>query len=56
MKIYERQGEIVSDDGERRSSILLKPDSTDPRFGPLVLAPPVEEQISVVGELVSVLR
>jgi type I restriction enzyme R subunit len=55
VKIYERQGEVLTDDGERRASILLKPDSTDPRFGPIVLTPLSEDDVRVVAEVARVL-
>ncbi len=55
VKVYERQGEILAEDGERRTNILLKPDSDDPRFGPIVLTPKDEAEVKVVGELVRVL-
>jgi hypothetical protein len=56
VKVYERQGEVVTEDGERRADILLKPDSTDPRFGPIVLTPTDEDEVRVIAELVAVLR
>lgn len=55
MKVYERQGELVRPDGERRANILLKPDSDDPRFGPIVLTPEGEAEVQVVAEVVRVL-
>jgi type I restriction enzyme, R subunit len=55
VKVYERQGEIVTEDGERRSSILLKPDSIDPRFGPIVMTLADEEQVRVLAEVTQVL-
>jgi len=55
VKVYERQGEILADASERRASILLKPDSTDPRFGPILLTPVDEDEVRVIAELVRVL-
>ena len=55
VKLYERLGEILAEDGERRSSILLKPDSGDPRFGPIVLTPAEESEVRVIAEVVAVL-
>ena len=55
VKVYERQGEIVTEGGERRASILLKPDSTDPRFEPIVLTPADEDEVRVIAELIRVL-
>jgi type I restriction enzyme, R subunit len=54
VKMYERLPEIMTD-GERRSGILLKPDSTDARFAPIALAPQDEAEIRVLAELVRVL-
>ena len=55
VKIYERQGEVLTDDGERHESILLNPDSDDPRFGPIVLTTADESEVRVIAELTRVL-
>ena len=56
VKVYERQGEIVTEDGERRANILLKPDSDDTRFVPIVLTPDDEADVRVIAGLARVLR
>jgi hypothetical protein len=55
VKVYERLGEVLTEEGERRASILLKPDSDDPRFGPIVLTPADEIEVRVIAELARVL-
>lgn len=55
VKVYERQGELLREDGERLQNILLEPDSDDPRFGPIVLTPEDENEIRVIAEVVQVL-
>ena len=55
VKVYERQGEVLNDDAGRRTNILLRPDSDDPRFGPIVLTPSDEDEVQVVAELFFVL-
>ncbi len=55
VKIYERFGEVLTEGGERRASILLKPDSDDPRFGPIVLTLADESQVNGIAEVVAVL-
>ena len=55
VKVYERQGEPVDPEGVRRSTILLKPDSRDPRFEPISLTVGDEESVRVIAELLEVL-
>ena len=52
VKIYERAGDLL-ESAERNATILLKPDSDDPRFQPIALGP--ADEVSILAEVVSVL-
>ncbi|MFN2589386.1 MAG: hypothetical protein ABR518_01275 [Actinomycetota bacterium] len=55
VKVYERAGEAVDPDGVRRSTVLLRPDSDDPRFEPIAVTVANEDEVRVIAELVEVL-
>jgi len=55
VKVYQSE-KTPADEGEwRHSRIVLKPDSTDPHYLPIVLEPKVAEDLKVIAELVAVL-
>jgi hypothetical protein len=55
VKVYQSE-KVASDEAEwRHSRIVLKPDSTDPRYLPIVLEPKEAENLKVIAELVAVL-
>jgi len=56
VKIYQSE-KIAADEGEwRHGRIVLKPDSTDARYRPIILDPEDADNLQVVAELVDVLR
>ena len=48
LKVYHGE-KVVCDDGWQHARILLKPDSTDSRFKPIVLEPSESEGLKVIG-------
>jgi DUF2075 family protein len=55
VKLYYSE-KVVSDEGEwRHSQILLKPDSTDARYQPIVLDPKEAENLRIIAELEAIL-
>jgi type I restriction enzyme R subunit len=55
VKVYERQGEMLSETGERLASIILKPNSDDSRFDAILLTPQSESEVRVIAEVARVL-
>jgi len=55
IKIYQSEKVSAAEGDWRHSRIVLKPDSTDRHFQPIVLAPEEAEHLKVVAELVAVL-
>jgi hypothetical protein len=55
VRIYESEKEPPDDGGWRYRRIILKPDSTDPAFEPILLEDLEEGALSIIAELVEVL-
>jgi hypothetical protein len=55
VKVYWSEKERLSDGTWRHRRIVLKPDSTDPSFEPIVLENIAESDIQIIAELVEVL-
>lgn len=54
LKVYHAE-KIVGDDGWQHARILLKPDSSDSRFKPIVLEPNESEELRVFGIFIATL-
>jgi hypothetical protein len=55
VKVYESEKAPTEDDGWRHTRITLKPDSTEERFGPIVLEDVEDGGLAIAAELVAVL-
>ncbi len=55
VKVYESRKSKGDDGSWRHAEIVLRPDSDDPSFEPIVLDPREAEDLKIVGELVAVL-
>lgn len=55
VKLYEPETAVSRDGAEHVTRVTLRPDSTDPRFEPLVFEALQDGELSVVAELVEVL-
>ena len=56
VKVYESEKVATDDGGWRHAVVRLKPDSSDPVFQPIVLEGLAEGELSIIAELVEVLR
>jgi hypothetical protein len=55
VKLYKALREELEDGSWRIAKLVLRPDSTDPRFQPIVLRPTDEGDLVIVAELVEVI-
>lgn len=55
VKVYESEKEQLPDGTWRHRRVVLKPDSDDPSFTPIVLEGLAEADVTVVAEVVDVL-
>ena len=55
VEVYWSEKEQITDGTWRHRRIVLKPDSNDPGFEPIVLENITEDEIQIVAELVEVL-
>jgi len=55
VKVYESEKRPADDGGWRHSRVILKPDSTDPAFQPIVLEDLDEGELTIVAVMVEVL-
>jgi len=55
VKVYESEKQADDDGGWQHRRVVLKPDSTDPSFKPMVLENLTEGELTIVAELVEVL-
>ena len=55
VKIYESKKEATPDGSWRHTEVILKPDSTDPSFEPIVLKNLEEGELVIIAEIVEVL-
>ncbi len=56
VKVYQSDKKICEDGGWRHTCVVLKPDSTDPAFTPIVLEGLQEGELRIIAELVEVRR
>jgi hypothetical protein len=55
VKIYHSEKVSIGDGEWRHSRIVLKPDSTDRRYQPIILEPGEAENLKVIAEFIDVL-
>jgi len=55
VKVYASEKEQLSDGTWRHRRVVLRPDSTDPAFEPIVLENVREEEVQIIAELVEAL-
>lgn len=55
VKIYESEKVATEEGGWRHERVTLNPDSSDPRYGPIVIGPEKAGELRVIAELIAIL-